>query len=788
MNPHETNDNEAREALLTAYALGETDPAQTAEVEALIERDAEARAHVEEIRATAALLTSGLAAETDEHLPETARAELTAAAAGPAPAGRLRRLGPLAAMAASVAAGVGLAGWLTQERPPAVHTAAAGSPAESDTRYLATLDDVTAGLDRPGRARQDRDGLSVAWSTEVNGKVPQRPGDVRSASPVAAEPQSEAAVGVVLNSNASSGPQTPGGTTGVFFGSAGGGEAPQGQADTAGGTVNYFERTVEELAKAPDGSRRGKGGVALMAGQEVKLLRAGDDGAAVVADVEVVEAWRRTRELEKKAAEQLRIRHGVRYGLPGTESYEHPGESTFRDPANEPLSTFSIDVDTASYANVRRFLNSGQLPPPAAVRIEEMVNYFTYSDPAPRGEHPIAATLETATCPWNTGSRLVRVGVKAKTFDEPPPAANLVFLIDVSGSMKDADKLPLLRRAMSLLADQMREGDRVAIVTYASNSGVRLQSTDGSQKDTIKGCINGLSAGGSTNGGSGIIDAYRIAEEHFVQGGINRVILATDGDFNVGVTDRGDLIELIEEKAKSGVFLSVLGVGTGNLKDATLEQLANRGNGNYHYLDGLREARKVLVDDLMGTVVTVAKDVKIQIEFNPVTVGAYRLVGYENRVLAARDFNDDGKDAGDLGAGHTVTALYEIVPAGTSPQPGVDPLRYQRSPPQEATEAGRSGELLTLKVRYKQPEGATSTKFEMSISDSGQRFDEASEDLRFSSAVASFGMLLRGSPAAAGTSYEAVLELAQSALGEDRGGHRAEMLDLVLKAKKLFGR
>ena len=506
--------------------------------------------------------------------------------------------------------------------------------------------------------------------------------------------------------------------------------------------------------------------------------------------VETVEGWIADVEHLAEARERgrrLRERLGLRYGIPGSEDYTHPGESTFRDPRDEPLSTFAIDVDTASYANVRRFLNSGSLPPPAAVRIEELVNYFTYGDAAPEGAHPVAATVETATCPWNTASRLVRIGLKARELHGDAPPANLVFLVDVSGSMKSADKLPLVQNGLKMLTDQMRAGDRIAIVTYASDAGVCLPSTSGADKETIKAAIDRLAAGGSTNGAAGIQTAYEIAAQHFVQGGTNRVILATDGDFNVGMTDQNALWNMIREKAGSGVFLTVLGVGTGNLKDSTMEQLADRGNGAYHYLDGVREARRVLVENVMGTVVTVAKDVKIQIEFNPAVVGAYRLVGYENRALAAADFNDDRKDAGEMGAGHTVTALYEVVPAGGAAQPGVDPLRYQK-PPATTTDAARSGELLTLKVRYKLPDAAESVRFELQAKDTETRYDDASEDLRFAAAVASFGMLLRGSPAAQGTSYDAVMELAQGALGADADGRRAELLDLVLKARTLSGR
>ena len=849
-NPHDNNDTniDEREAVLTAYALGETDDAQTAEVESLLANDDAARAHVEDIRVTAALLTSGFEAEAPERLPAESRAAVTAAATEePAPAGRMRSLWPLVGMAASIAAGVGLAGWMAQRPRHGVETAGGiavdyridgGPELELQQSARPHAKDSAALAAGYGEAQAELVDLARERDAQAAARLDGAPAP---SGPVAVPAREPPAVGHFVGGvreaggrfASSGGDGSDGGRRGAIVVGGGyrgpGGEVPPDSrapstppspAKPGDGTVETFNRErpaatavaadsyalggAIEQAKPPGGAvlQGSSESIAAHSAQleeQLKVLVASGDvrlvrrfSADTVLDLDAIEAeavQQAYAELtRRRQGERLRDRHGLRYGVPGSEDYAHPGESTFRDPAEEPLSTFSIDVDTASYANVRRFLNNGQLPPPAAVRVEEMINYFSYSDPRPQGEHPLSATIESATCPWNTGSRLVRVGVKAKTFDEPPPAANLVFLIDVSGSMRSADKLPLLQRAMKMLTDQMREGDRVAIVTYANNAGVRLQSTDGSEKDAIKACIDGLSAGGGTNGGGGIVDAYRIARENLIEGGTNRVILATDGDFNVGVTDRNELNSLIESQRESGVFLSVLGVGTGNLKDATLESLADRGNGNYHYLDGLREARKVLVDDLMGTMVTVAKDVKIQIEFNPVTVGAYRLIGYENRMLAAADFNNDAKDAGEMGAGHTVTALYEVVPAGTSTQAGVDPLRYQKSPPAEATDAAKSGELMTLKVRYKLPTGTESTKFEMSGKDTETKFDDASEDLRFSSAVASFGMLLRGSPTAAGTSYDAVLELAQSAVGEDRGGHRAEFLDLVLKAKTLSGR
>ena len=391
-----------------------------------------------------------------------------------------------------------------------------------------------------------------------------------------------------------------------------------------------------------------------------------------------------------------------------TEAYDRIEDNRFLEVSNNPLSTFSIDVDTASYANVRRFLQRGTLPPKDAVRIEEMLNYFSYDYPVPSGEGPFSASVEVAQAPWALEHRLVRIGLKGKEVAmKNRPSSNLVFLLDVSGSMQPSNKLPLLKKAMRLLVDRLGEKDRVAIVVYAGASGLVLPSTSADQKERILAALENLEAGGSTNGGSGIRLAYQTAVSHFISGGINRVILATDGDFNVGTTNQGDLTRLIEDNARSGVFLTVLGFGMGNYKDSTLEKLADMGNGNYAYIDNINEARKVLVDEINSTLITIAKDVKIQIEFNPLQVSAYRLIGYENRLLRQEDFNDDTKDAGEIGAGHTVTVFYEIVPAGRGLSiPGVDPLKYQT--PMGTTEVAQSGELLTLKLRYKQPDGQTS--------------------------------------------------------------------------------
>ncbi|HEV3343610.1 MAG TPA: VWA domain-containing protein [Pirellulales bacterium] len=468
-----------------------------------------------------------------------------------------------------------------------------------------------------------------------------------------------------------------------------------------------------------------------------------------------------------------------------TESYDRIDENPFLDVRQNPLSTFSIDVDTASYANVRRFLNGGALPPKDAVRIEELVNYFTYHDAPPTDDKPFAVHAEVARCPWEPKHRLLRIALKGRQIDlDNRPASNLVFLVDVSGSMNEPAKLPLLKSALRRLVEKLGENDHVAMVVYAGSSGLALPSTSGLHQETILASLDRLQPGGSTNGASGIQLAYNVAREKFIKGGTNRVILCTDGDFNVGVTDQGSLTRLIEDEAKSGVFLSVLGFGAGNLKDSTMEKLADRGNGNYAYIDTESEARKVLVEQLGGTLVTIAKDVKLQLEFNPRQVAAYRLIGYENRVLRAEDFNNDQKDAGEIGAGHSVTALYELVPAGgEAATPKVDELKYQRIP--DATDAAASDELVTLKLRYKQPDGDASELIERAVQDGKESDAQASEDFRFATSVAGFGLLLRGSQFKADLTWGAVLELADASRGADENGYRAEFVELAKKARIL---
>ncbi|HEY5951939.1 MAG TPA: von Willebrand factor type A domain-containing protein [Kofleriaceae bacterium] len=467
-----------------------------------------------------------------------------------------------------------------------------------------------------------------------------------------------------------------------------------------------------------------------------------------------------------------------------TEAYSRIDENPFLRTDQKPLSTFSSDVDTASYANLRRFIRDGHLPPKDAVRIEEMINYFHYAYPAPPKGQPFSITTEVGPSPFNSKFQLVRIGLQAPEInDDKVPARNLVFLLDVSGSMMSANKLPLVKRAMNLLVENMRDNDRIAIAVYAGSEGLALPSTTGKEKDAIRQAIAGLEAGGSTNGAAGIKLAYDIAQKNFIKGGINRVILATDGDFNVGVTSEGDLTRLIEDKREHGVFLTVLGFGMGNLKDSTMEKLADRGNGNYAYIDTIEEARKVLVKEAGATLVTVAKDVKLQVEFNPQNVAGYRLIGYENRLMRDEDFNDDKKDAGDIGAGHSVTALYEIVPAGIAVPGGkVDKLKYQTK---AAATGGNANELMTVKVRYKAPDGNQSKLLSQPVKSEKTELAKTTNDFRWAAAVAGFGMMLRESKDRGNLSWAAVTQLAEGAKGSDAEGYRAQMIELVKRAARL---
>ena len=708
---------------LTAYALDELAGAEREEVDALLRDDASARRVVEEIRATASLLTDKL------------RAEVNTMPAVPLPSiqPRRRRLRPrfiLAVASGLAAAAIGVAILL---------------PAMSKARYASRS---VASMGQIGQA-------SLLYSNDNKGLYPS------------------------TSSNLSTMTRNAPANGGVLYG--------DGHASFEKNPFNATQRDTVYVGALPapmDADDR-----ILVPTKEGDLTLSGFKSNNALGG-----ELRAARDVESEG-----LTRGRPASRPNTEAYDRINDNPFLDVIQNPLSTFSIDVDTASYSNVRRFLTQGQLPPKDAVRIEEMINYFPYSYVPPKGdregEAPFAANVEVAGCPWNAQHRLVRVGLKGREIkSEHRPASNLVFLIDVSGSMEPANKLPLLKRAMTMLLGELRENDRVAIAVYAGNSGLVMPSTacDDSGKRSLLNALENLSAGGSTNGAQGIELAYQLATSNFITGGCNRVILCTDGDFNVGITDQGSLTRLIEDKAKSGVFLSVLGFGMGNTKDSTMEKLADKGNGNYAYIDTLSEAKKVLVEQMSGTLVTIAKDVKIQIEFNPAKVGAYRLIGYENRMLAKEDFNDDKKDAGEIGAGHTVTALYEIAPPGAKPaMPSVDPLKYQQTAPRATSEPFLPGsnELLTLKLRYKAPdaplEQGTSKLLEFPVTDSDESFANASQDFKFASAVAGFGMILRDSPHRGTITFDRVIEIAQEGSRRDDNAYRAEFVDLVRRAKTL---
>lgn len=509
----------------------------------------------------------------------------------------------------------------------------------------------------------------------------------------------------------------------------------------------------------------------------------------------VITGYGTKREMASKAVSMADAsQHGYQSHQPisrfnynfNTEGYASVNENGFKSVKNNPLSTFSIDVDNASYSNIRRFINSGTLPPPDAVRIEEMINYFKYDYPEPRGEHPFSVYTELAVCPWNTRHQLLHVGLRGKSIDKSSlPPSNLVFLIDVSGSMNVPNKLPLLKSAFGLLVNELRPQDRVAIVVYAGAAGLVLESTPGNRKEIIMNAINNLEAGGTTAGGAGLKLAYSKASENFVKGGNNRIILATDGDFNVGESSNGGMERLVEENRERGIFMTVLGFGMGNIKDDKMEIIADKGNGNYSYIDNLQEARRVLVREFGGTLFTIAKDVKFQIEFNPSRVQSYRLVGYENRLLNDEDFNDDTKDAGEMGSGHFVTALYELVPTGTFERvPSIDPLKYQA--PKRITERDESDlyeEYLTIKLRYKKPDGVTSMLMEKAVKGYLNEIEDASANLRFAAAVSEFGMILRNSEFKGSSTLEEAARLARSARGEDEEGYRSEFIRLIETAK-----
>ena len=833
---------------LTAYALGELDTAERAEVERLLETDPAARAEVESLRQAALSITAALMTESTPAGHPPLAAQLANVTAETLHSRRRLKLFRIAAIAASVAVLGGTATLLTlrgrllnndsSERVAASRVLGTPAPgniemAENDLSRVvhsgprSAVDDYR--MARPSAAPVVDGTASSTLALESSDEAPsaggssEAPRAVRGklgAAALPSKPQATREVAAIATpgepSDVATGPSTTAPGPSVD-GPGPGSISVRGSEEFKKSTLNLVKSDAEktkdkdvevryssESAKpvtplspqpqaepksgSPAADPFGRVNAPVPNARPVQLAITGEKAPIESKPLPV------TANPEAKSNLEGSTKYDeTRDAGPAAEAYDTIQENPFLSPFQQPVSTFSIDVDTASYSNVRRFLTQGQLPPRGAVRIEELINYFTYDYPQPQKDVPFSVNIEVADCPWNPGHRLARVGLKGKEIArEARPVSNLVFLLDVSGSMQSPNKLPLVKSGMQQLVKQLGENDRVAIAVYAGASGLVLDSTTADQQTVIHSAIENLQAGGSTNGGAGIELAYKVAAQHFIKGGTNRVILCTDGDFNVGTTNQNQLVQLIEEKAKSGVFLTVLGFGMGNLKDSTLEKLADKGNGQYGYIDSEQEAHKVLVEQMQGTLITIAKDVKIQIEFNPARVAAYRLVGYENRILAKEDFDNDAKDAGEIGAGHTVTALYELVPPAEAAavQAAGEPLKYQK--PQVAPAAPvadsrlvDSDELLTLKLRYKQPEADKSQLIEFPVIDRGLKFSQASGDFGWAAAVASFGMLLRDSEHKGNSTLPAVLEMAEASKGEDRLGYRAEFINLVKAAQGL---
>jgi Ca-activated chloride channel family protein len=745
---------------LTAYALGELDDAERADLEVLLQDDETARREVETIRRAATVLTDKLQFEPCPRLNPEQIAEIEK---------RFRRSdedAPAIPWVRFLGWGIGLAGTaaiLAAMLQPALNRAT------MRPRQLA-----------PQEVRLEPQPSATAESDLQLSPVPAAPPSKPVGIPLA-PPAPMTKDQLAMNS--------PAQTTGVT-----GNELGDLSVSDGNGAIRRYYRTSTLDERPADG-------ITIYRGAEGRVIPLDNPKTpeALVQQPKPTQQLSRAARANRPSGDLAyndghvswqdqplsRVEISWTSSSPNAESYPHSIENSFLAVTQNPLSTFSLDVDTASYANIRRFLNQGTLPPRDAVRIEEMLNYFPYDYPAPRRGEPFSLYVEMAECPWNSAHRLALVALKAK--DIAPRKAqpmNLVFLIDVSGSMADANKLPLVKQALRLLVEQLSARDHVAIVVYAGDSRVALPSTSGEDKEAILEAIDSLEANGSTNGGAGIQSAYREATAHFIESGVNRVILCTDGDFNVGITDPNQLVRLIQQQMKSGVFLSVFGFGMGNLKDSTMQKLADKGNGNYAYIDNLDEAHKALVEQMRGTLVTVAKDAKVQIEFNPALVQAYRLIGYEKRMLRAQDFNNDRKDAGDVGAGHTVTALYEIVPAGAPVAPGVDPLKYQ-SQPSPRTAFGN--ELMTVKLRYKDPEASSSQLLTAPVRDQSASWRGTSDDFRFAASVAAFGMILRNSPYKGAANFDLVLQLAEGARGRDANGYRGEFIGLVDQARAFRG-
>ena len=751
---------------LTAYALGELTGEEHAQVAAAVAADPALQAVVEEIRATASRLTAALAAEP---LPEIAPAPIESYHT--VRSARIFRF-PYWTVATLVAAACFAVIIALRELP------LADKDAKQKALALAgqVAEKKSAVAEAPAGAAQPANHIDIQFpKTDAEDKTQTQPASTADQ------------LGVVV-------PNPPPAAAVAATGKISGGGR---DAEEAVVQLQPFEVKAEKDS--------GYHAMNTLAGSRLKSALTDASNVPAPMIQRSVSAGVTYGALQKAAGKPAGLEPGPQRatGQPfNTEAYDYVTDNDFLAAAQNPLSTFSVDVDTASYSNVRRFLLGGRRPPRDAVRIEELVNYFTYDYAAPRAADPapFAASLEVAAAPWAPAHRLVRIGLKGRELSTADrPAANLVFLVDVSGSMDEPNKLPLVQESLRMLVEKLKPEDHVAIVVYAGASGLALPSTPVSHRQEILDAIDRLRAGGTTNGAMGIQLAYDVAKANFIAGGVNRVILSTDGDFNMGVTDRGDLVRLIQEKAKSGVFLTALGFGMGNYKDATLEQLADKGNGAYAYIDSPREARKVLAEQVNGTLAVIAKDVKVQVEFNPAKVQAYRLIGYENRLLKQEDFNNDKIDAGDIGAGHTVTALYEVVPAGVEwkPDSTVDELKYRKpetgdrkaqkeNSPVSGIANPVSHELLTVKLRYKAPDGGTSRLLEFPLTDQNAAFADASADFKFAAAVAGFGMVLRDSPHKGTATLAEVLHWAEQGTGSDAGGYRGEFISLVKQAETIL--
>jgi autotransporter-associated beta strand protein len=814
---------------ITAWALNELSPQESEQIEAALRENPQIKARAEETKSFCDLLTHELRDEylafTSEQrsrlqtMPPTSNIIVPSAASKPVRWSFASHFGPLAAAAACVAVG---GYWMYPQLQPEKGQIIAEAVKEEklfrvgrpEVRQQFPNNGLMADPVNP--LAKNSQPLLGALSEPLGAPLPGL-----AAAPAAPTKPAESNI-TLSGANSYSGDTTV--NSGILMVSSGGVASNKAdkRLELSGGSIGIQSAAGKVLAAempvtpsaSPRSAAAGSGSIIVGSSTSPSVVfRSGSTATSIsgtsIANSDgssMVVADSPSAAPVEKEDPRLQAAIKMLFSPPKTnnESYTRILENELKDVCSEPLSTFSIDVDTASYANVRRFLNQNMIPPADAVRIEELINYFPGDEegPAADAKEPFAARVELAACPWQPHHRLARIAIQGKQVQKGSKASNLVFLVDVSGSMNDPQKLPLVKQSLRMLAEQMGEGDRVSMVTYASGTQVVLPPTNGENRPQIIAAVDQLNAGGSTNGAGGLKLAYEQAVDGFIQEGINRVILCTDGDFNVGISDPAELEKFIAEKARSGVFLSVLGFGSGNLKDRTMETLADKGNGNYAYIDGLAEARKVLVEQMAGTLVTIAKDVKVQIEFNPAQVRAYRLIGYENRLLAKEDFNDDTKDAGEIGSGHRVVALYELVPAnlppGVEPDRIVDTLKYQTlaSPttkdlnevkPAAATalDAAASKELMTVKLRYKQPDGDTSSKIELPVLDEGKTLEAASGEFQFSAAVAAFGLLLRDSSYKGTLTWESVRKLALAGKGPDKLGYRGEFLQLIDKAAGL---